>query len=102
MLYIQASKGENNTESILKIKKAFPTLNANNIDNIQQIIKGNSKPKPHINIITKGPSRKQIIITMNNVDKDNFIRNSNAHVTNMNRPLKNIKTDIMVNFVHPD
>jgi len=34
ILYAQAYKGRSNTESILKIKKAFFTLNANNIDNI--------------------------------------------------------------------
>ena len=35
MSYIQISKDGSNTKSILKIKKAFPTLKANNIDNIQ-------------------------------------------------------------------
>jgi len=34
MSYTQASKGRSNTESVLKIKKAFPTLKANNIDSI--------------------------------------------------------------------
>ena len=58
MSYAQVSKGKSNTESILKIKEAFSTLEANNIDNIQWMIKGNSKPKPHINMITKGLSRK--------------------------------------------
>jgi len=102
MLYAQASKDRSNTESALKIKKAFLTLNANNINNIQQIIKSDGKPKPHINMITKDPSRKQIIISMNDVNRDNFIRDSNTHVTNMNKVLKNIKTDIMVNFVYPN
>ena len=39
---------------------------------------------------------------MNDVNRNNFIRNSNVYVTNMNRTLKNIKTDIIVNFVHLD
>ena len=58
MSYAQVSKGRSNTESILKIKEAFSTLKVNNIDNIQWMIKGNSKSKPHINMITKGLSRK--------------------------------------------
>ena len=51
---------------------------------------------------TKDLSKKQIIIPMNDVNRNNFIRNSNVYVTNMNRTLKNIKTDIIVNFVHLD
>ena len=46
MSYIQASKVGNNTKSVLKIKKVFPILKAKNIDNIQCMIKSNSKPKP--------------------------------------------------------
>jgi len=46
MLYAQASKVDSNTESILKIKEVFSILKMKNIDNIQYMIKGNSKPKP--------------------------------------------------------
>ena len=66
------------------------------------MIKGDSKPKPQINMTTKGPSRKQVIIPMNNVNKENFMEKSSAHITNMNRALKNIKTEVMVNFVWLD
>ena len=56
--YAQASKTSSNTKEVLKIKEAFLSLKAKNIDNIQKIINGNnnSKPKPHINIIIKEPS----------------------------------------------
>ena len=100
--YAQASKIGSNTKSVLKIKEAFPTLKTKNIDNIQHMIKGDSKPKPQINMTTKGPSRKQVIIPMNNVNKENFMEKSSAHITNMNRALKNIKTEVMVNFVWLD
>ena len=53
-------------------------------------------------MITKDPSRKQIIVSINDVNRNNFIRDSNTHVTNMNKVLKNIKTDIMINFVYPN
>jgi len=99
MSYIQASKIGSNTESVLKIKEAFPTLKTKNIDNIQHMIKGNSKPKPQMNMTTKDLFRKQVIIPMNNVNKENFIEENSAHITNMNRALKNIKTKVMVNFV---
>jgi len=97
MLYAQISKDRNNTESVLKIKKAFPTLKANNINNIQQMIKDDSKPKLCINTTTKGPSRKQIIIPMNNKNKNNFMREKVVL-----RALKNIKMDIMVDFIQLD
>jgi len=80
-----------NTEEVLRIKEVFPSLKANKIENIQKIIKDDSKFKPYINITTKGPSRKQVIVPMNSNNKTNFMKESIAHVTNMNRALRNIK-----------
>ena len=48
---------------------------------------------------TKSSSRKQVIIPINDTNKKNFIKESSVHVTNINKALKNIKTEIMVNFV---
>jgi len=55
--YAQLAKNVSNTEEVLKIKVA-------NIENIQKIIKGNnnSKPKPYINMTTKGLLCKQAIV----------------------------------------
>jgi len=86
-------------ESILKIKELFPTLKAKSIDNIQRMIKGNGKPKPCINMTTKGLLRKQVIIPMNEENKQNLMEESSTYVTNINRALKNIKSEVMVNFV---
>lgn len=47
---------------------------------------------------TNGLSRKQIIVSMNNDNKMNFIEESSIHVTNINRVLKNIKSEAMVDF----
>jgi len=63
------------------------------------MIKGDSKSKPHINITTKDLSRKQVIIPMNDVNKKYFIEESSIYITNMNRTLKNIRTEVMVDFV---
>ena len=53
-------------------------------------------------MITKGLSRKKIIISMsmNNVKK--VIVQSNVYVTNINQSLKDIKPEICANFIHPN
>ena len=42
-------------------------------------------------MITKEPSKKQVIVPMNNDNKTQFIKDSSAHITNINRALRNIK-----------
>ena len=102
MSYAQTSKVGSNTKSILKIKEVFPTLKTKNINNIQCMIKDDNKSKSQINMTTKGMFRKQVIIPMNNTNKNNFIKESSAHITNMNRALKNLKIDVMINFIQQD
>jgi len=63
------------------------------------MIKSDGEPKLYINMTTKGLSRKQVIVPMNKENKKNFIEESNTYVTNINRALKNIKSEVMVNFV---
>ena len=48
----------NTTRETLKIKKVFPNLQNKKIKNIQKIISGENKPKPKLNITTKGLLRK--------------------------------------------
>ena len=48
---------------------------------------------------TKGPSRKQVIVPMSNDNKISFMKDSSTHVTNLNRNLKNIKSEIIVDFI---
>jgi len=50
----------------------------------------------------KGPSRKQVIISINIVNFNRFIVLSNKHISNINRDLKNIKLDIMADFIQAD
>ena len=53
---------------MLKIKEMFPKLQNKKINQVQKIINGGeSKPKPYINMTTRGPSHKQIIVSMNNI-----------------------------------
>ena len=50
----------------------------------------------------KSPSRKQVIILINNNNKIKFMEESYNHITNINRALKSIKLEITVNFIHLD
>jgi len=73
------------TRDMLKIKESFPNLPNAKIDLIQKVINGsNSKPKPRINIIMKGLSRKQVIVPMSNDLSKEFIKDSSMHIININ------------------
>ena len=87
---------------MLKIKEFFPALNTNQIDRINNIVKGNPKPKPHLQMTMKGPSRKQIIVPMSSDNSNSFMKNSSTHVSNLNRLLRNAKTEIAVDFIKSD
>ena len=101
-LYAQASKPSVSTSEVLKIKETFPSLNAQKIDQVNSIVNGQNKEKPRIKMTTKGPSRKQIIIPMSNENIVSFMKNSSLHVANINRLLRNAKTDILVDYIRPD
>jgi len=108
--YTQASSNlinNKNTLSIamntLKIKEAFPKLLNKKIDSIQKVINGDdAKPKPRINMTTKGPSHKQIIILMTNKLGKRFTKDSASHITNINCILKNIKSNICADYISSD
>jgi len=88
-----------NTSEVLKIKEAFLALNAKKIDQINNIVKGNPKPKPWIQMTTKGPSRKQVIVLMSSKHNSIFMKNSALYVTNINRQLWNAKSEVLVNYI---
>ena len=101
-LYAQTSKQASHTEEILKIRDVFPSLKASKIDNIQRNVKGGDNSKPCIKMTTKGLSRKQVIVPMNSDVIKRFMNESSNHVANLNRILKNIKINVMVDFIHSD
>jgi len=49
---------------------------------------------------TKRLSQKQVIVLMNSKNANNFMKESSSYVTNINRVLKNIKSEVMANFIH--
>ena len=51
---------------------------------------------------TKGPSQKQVIIPINNEVAKRYLKNVSTHIININYVLKNIKSNIITNFIHVD
>ena len=97
--YAQASKLSINTSEVLKIKETFLSLSAKKIDQVNSIVNSQNKPKPHIQMTTKGPSRKQVIISMSGENINTFMKNSSLHVANINRLLCNTKSDVLVDYI---
>ena len=83
--YAQTSKPTVSTAKVFKIKKMFSALSVEKINQVNNIVNGLSKPKPKIQMTTRGLSRKQVIIPMSKENIDSFIKNSLLHVTSMNR-----------------
>ena len=95
-LYAQVSSYNTNmARETLKIKEAFSNLQNKKIENIQKIISSKGKPKSCLNMITKRPSHKQVIVLMNATNTCSFIKDSSTHIANINRALKNIKLDVI-------
>jgi len=72
--YAQVSRQLPSTSDVLNIKESFPALNTNQTDRVNNIVKGNPKPKPRIQMTTKGPSRKQIIVPMSSDNSAAFLK----------------------------
>ena len=99
-LYAQALTPK--VSDILKIKENYPSLPAKKIENIYKIINNSDKSKSKINITTKGPSRKQIIVPMGKDNKTKFIASSSDYIANLNKALKNIKLDVIADYAYMD
>ena len=101
-LYVQASKSNIscNIEDVLQVKKAFPSLSADKVRKMLKVknsSKGNRKPK--INMTTRGLSRKEVIISMAKMNTELIINSAHIHISNVNKYLKNSKSDIITDFI---
>jgi len=47
----------------------------------------------------KGSSHKQVIVSMNDENKNEFMKNLSDHVININRLLKNIKSECKADYI---
>ena len=100
--YAQATKSSVTMSDVLKIKEAFPSLNAKKVDQVNNIVNRQSKPRPCIKMTMKGPFRKHIIIPMSAENVFSFMKNSSTNVANINRQLQNTKTDLLVDYIRSD
>ena len=57
------------------------------------------KERSKINITTKSLSKKQVIISMSFTNMEKVIAMLSKYVTNINRALKNIKSEVVVDFI---
>ena len=53
-------------------------------------------------MITKKSLRKQVIVLMSVNNKTKFIKDSNTHIVNINKALKNIKLEVKADFIQTD
>ena len=101
--YVQASKSNvlHNVEDILQVKETFPALLANKVRNMLKAKNsGKSSKKPRINMTTRGPSRKEVIILMAKHNTELIVNSAHTHISNINKCLKISKSDIVANFIY--
>jgi len=60
------------------------------------------KYKLKFSITTKDPSQKQIIISMSTNNTERVIVQANKYITNINRLLKGVKSEISADYIHSD
>jgi len=103
--YVQVSSKQNMSNiarETLEIKDTFSNLQNKKIEQVQKIMSRDQKPKLHINITTKDPSCKQVIVPMNSENIRKYMKNTSSHVININRALRSIKSNIIANFIKLD
>ena len=88
-----------NIVEIVKIKENFPNLLSKKIEEVHKIISEPRKEKPRFNMTTKRPSRRQMLVPMSLSNSTKFMVMSCKHVAHINRALKDIKSDIMADFI---
>ena len=78
----------------------FPSLSA---DEMGKMLKAKNSSgglkKPKINMTTKGQSRKEVIIPMTKTNAELIINSAHIHTSNINKCLKNSKSDTFADFV---
>ena len=99
--YAQASKSNlSHIEDIVQVKEAFPALLADKVGKVLKIKNsGESNKKPKINMTTRGPSRKEVIIPMAKHIAKLMINSAHIHIANINKCLRNSKSDIVADFI---
>ena len=99
--YVQASKSNiSKVDDILRVKEAFPSLSANEVNKILKVKNGSEgKKKPKLNMTTRGPSRKEVIIPMTKPNAKLITKSAHKIITNINEHLKNSNSDVIADFI---
>ena len=98
--YVQTSKI--NIKDIMKIKDNFLNLSVRKIKKVHKVLNMPKNEKSRLNIMTKSPWRRQVLVLMSLANLQKFMIMSSKHVVNINRVLKDIKSDTMANFIWAD
>ena len=91
-----------NIKEILKLKNNFLNLPARKIEEIYKMVKNQNKSRPKINITTKELLHYQIIIPVHTKNATKIVTKLSEHMVNINCLLKNIKSNIVANFIWAD
>ena len=100
--YMQASKANIslNIEDVIWVKEAFSALS---VDEVRKMLKVKNSSmgmkKPKINMMTRGPSRKEVIILITKVNAELIVNSAHIHISNINNCLKIPKSDIITDFI---
>ena len=95
--YAQVSKS--NIKDIIKIKDNFPNLLAKKIEEVYKVLNKPKKDKLRLNMTTKGLSRRQVLVSMSLNNSEKLIMLFSKHMANINKALKDIKSDVVGNFI---
>jgi len=84
----------------MKIKDIFLKLSADKVSEIHKVINNlNQKDKPKLNMTIKDLSRKQVIISMKFCNSERVINKANIYISNINKLLKGVKSEISIDFI---
>ena len=99
--YMQALKSNlSHIKNIVWVKEVFPALSVDEVGKVLKIknSRGDNR-KPKINMTTRGPSRKEVIIPMAKHIAKLIVNSAYIHITNINKCLRNSKSDIVADFI---
>ena len=99
--YAQASKSNLlRIKDIVRVKEAFSALSADEVGKVLKIKNsGEGNKKPKINMTTRGPSRKEVIILMAKHIAELIVNLAHIHIANINKCLRNSKSNIVADFI---
>jgi len=84
----------------MKIKYIFLKLSADKVSEIHKVKNNlNQKDKPKLNMTIKDLSRKQVIISMKFCNSERVINKANIYISNINKLLKGVKSEISIDFI---